>query len=674
MKPQSKIIEKKKLLSLRFMLTIPLISLVIVTSALILFFSLRSTLRVSDDLIGRLGKEITTEVMEKLMHLLEAPMVLNHVNYNAIKSGTLNINQSISRDKFFALQMFAYPQVSYSFIGLQDGSFYGARRNEDDRVEVIHNNQQTKNSSIYFSINEQGEKQQQVLEIKNFDCRTRPWYQIAAREGAPVYSDIYRHFVYKDLAITASHPVYNQTGGLVGVLGVDFRLDRINHYLKSMNTVDGSIIAVIEKNTGLLVGNSLGLANYSQEDNKLKRLTIDQLDHSLIKALYQQVRAGTPIMAEREVEKKVNVDQGAYHVASKNFQLYNLNWQVLIFTPEKEFAQTINQNVAFALFLCFLTLIGAIFIGVVVVRRAMQPINQIVFASNVMAKGQWDYPLPESSIKEISYLANSFNHMANQLRNSFAGLEKMVSDRTLELQEKNNQLLTANQTKDQLFKIIAHDLKGPLGSMTVYLEELCHFAKADENNVLVKGLKQLGGSAKNVLALLETLLHWAMAQRGEMTFNPGYHSLKPLVMDTVAICQPMAAAKNIVLLDQVNDGLLYIDEQMVKTVYRNLLSNAIKFTPDGGSITSKTEDHGDYIRLSVCDSGMGMSADFMENIFKVGRSDLKRVGTKGEKGTGLGLMLCKEFVEKHGGTMAVESEVGKGSTFSFTLPKKARAP
>lgn len=230
------------------------------------------------------------------------------------------------------------------------------------------------------------------------------------------------------------------------------------------------------------------------------------------------------------------------------------------------------------------------------------------------------------------------------------------------------QLREINATKDRFFSIIAHDLKNPLGSfkeITNYLAESYNdFSEADK----IEFLNLMKDSSQNLYALLENLLEWSSSQRGSIQFDPTDLNLYLLSKDVVNLLKPTADKKKIAIQNDFNPSImLYADSNMLNTVLRNLISNAIKFTPEQGTIKLNAAMEQEKCVISVSDSGLGMTAETIEKLFKID-SQLTTLGTNKEKGTGLGLILCKEFVEKHGGKIWVKSELGKGSTFYFTLP------
>lgn len=241
----------------------------------------------------------------------------------------------------------------------------------------------------------------------------------------------------------------------------------------------------------------------------------------------------------------------------------------------------------------------------------------------------------------------------------------------VEIKKRNEDLLKINAEKDKFFAIIAHDLKSPflgfLGLTQMMAEDMSIFSAVE----LTQLADEMNQNANNLFSLLKNLLEWAQMQNGSMSFEPEEISLSDIITKNVATIHERSEQKGIVLINKVTGTLnVCVDKNMMNSVLLNLLSNAVKFTRRDGTITIQTSKIGeDEIEISVKDSGVGMPASIVEKLFKVGEK-IGSKGTEGELSTGLGLLLCKEFVEKNGGKIWAESEEGKGSTFYFTVPVK----
>jgi signal transduction histidine kinase len=252
-------------------------------------------------------------------------------------------------------------------------------------------------------------------------------------------------------------------------------------------------------------------------------------------------------------------------------------------------------------------------------------------------------------------------------------LLKQRSNRQLQainaqIEAQNIQLQTLNTTKDKFFSIIGHDLKGPLNSLTSFSNLLINHFDALSKEEIQNIAKDLDKSLKNLFALLNNLLEWARSQTGNIDFTASPINLSEVLEQNKELLSQQAAAKDITILYEPAEVVLASAHMpSVTTVIRNLISNAIKFTPPGGAIKLNALKNSNEVVVSVADTGVGMSKPVMDKLFRL---DAKHstLGTANEKGTGLGLILCKDFVEKNGGRLWVESEEGKGSTFYFSLP------
>jgi signal transduction histidine kinase len=237
-----------------------------------------------------------------------------------------------------------------------------------------------------------------------------------------------------------------------------------------------------------------------------------------------------------------------------------------------------------------------------------------------------------------------------------------------QLNERNLQLQELNATKDKFFSIISHDLKGPLNSLTSFSSLLINHTESLSREEIQMFAKDFDKSIKNLFALLENLLEWARSQTGNIEFTPEQFSLKDALSENAALLTTQAEAKNIqITYDSDENIVVNAHRNSVSTVIRNLISNAIKFTPEGGLVTLKLMRSGSDVMVSVSDTGVGMSQEVVDKLFRID-AKISTKGTANEKGTGLGLILCKEFIEKNGGRIWVKSSDGNGSVFYFLLP------
>jgi len=291
------------------------------------------------------------------------------------------------------------------------------------------------------------------------------------------------------------------------------------------------------------------------------------------------------------------------------------------------------------------------------------------------AQGGVDYITKPLHAEEV--LARVETHLT--LRN----LQKSLEEKNVRLQQEiakreqveeelrrlNQQLEEANASKDKFFSIIAHDLRSPfnwlIGLTRIIVENIETYSKDEIKNIV----SRLHTSTEKVYALLMNLLTWSQLQRGHMEYCPKEISIDKIVEYNIQLFASGAEQKQITFRSLVPEGMTaYADHNMVDTLMRNLLSNALKFTDAGDVVEVSSHQDKNLVEIAVSDTGTGMRQEEMDTLFRI---DVKytNVGTAGEKGTGLGLILCKELIEKNSGQIGVESEVGKGTKFTITLPR-----
>lgn len=250
------------------------------------------------------------------------------------------------------------------------------------------------------------------------------------------------------------------------------------------------------------------------------------------------------------------------------------------------------------------------------------------------------------------------------------GLEQRVRERTLELETLNHELKAMNLSKDKFLSVISHDLRNPLTSLLASSDQLLRDAEKLRPEQITMFAGIINRTSRKILGQLNELVEWARGQHGKTNFRPENLHLRQCVNESLDLLRENAQHKAVSLENNVSDALyIHADALMLRSVLQNLVTNAIKFTPPGGgAVTVSAEQAEGMIEVCIRDSGVGMSQQTREMLFgQVTAASL--LGTSKEKGTGLGLLLVRDFLATHGGTIRVESELGKGTCFTFTLPK-----
>ncbi len=293
----------------------------------------------------------------------------------------------------------------------------------------------------------------------------------------------------------------------------------------------------------------------------------------------------------------------------------------------------------------------------------------------VMLTGQGDEALAVEAMKfgAYDYVAKETIHPL-RIRQAILGamerhsLERALARYQADLEGRNRDLEALNQQKDRFFSIIAHDLRSPFNALlglTSLLDDSFDSFGPQEAREFISGINE---TANKLYALVENLLKWSRLQMNAVEFEPQVLDLTEAVERTRALLDSAARNKGIALINAVPSQAVWADGDMLDTVLRNLVTNAIKFTDRDGRVTiSASSVRSGWCVVSVADTGVGITDADLANLFRLDRK-VSAIGTSGERGTGLGLLLCKDLVERHGGQITVESRQGEGSSFRFSLP------
>ncbi|GHN00651.1 hypothetical protein WSM22_21400 [Cytophagales bacterium WSM2-2] len=304
---------------------------------------------------------------------------------------------------------------------------------------------------------------------------------------------------------------------------------------------------------------------------------------------------------------------------------------------------SLEKKVTFIVFGAIILFLGAV--GVLIVRnsRERKVANHLLQEKNDEIETQ--------------------NEELTQSREELAQQSEVVS-------EQNQALRLANDTKDKLFSIISHDLRGPIASLRSLLGLVMRGAVTTEE--FQKMAPKLNQSIGSIHETLENLLQWSYAQMSGLSYSPVEVEINSLVSGNIGLFAEAAKVKHIELIDETNGQLsVFADENQAKLIMRNLINNAIKFTPDGGKVVVSSRQNSNMVEISVRDSGIGIPPDRVKELFEP-HTRVSTVGTHGEKGTGLGLLLCHEMAQRNEGKLSVISEVGIGTSFILSLPSKSR--
>lgn len=286
-------------------------------------------------------------------------------------------------------------------------------------------------------------------------------------------------------------------------------------------------------------------------------------------------------------------------------------------------------------------------------------------AVELVKQGATDYVLKDRLGRLIFSVNRALNDAARQKEWEFT--QEKLRDKEI-IESQNEELRKLNATKDKFFSIIAHDLRNPFNSIMGFSQMLMDTVQNMDKEQIERMAQIINEASKMAMDLLMNLIEWSLSQSGSFEFHPQEIRITDVVKEVEPLFAPAARQKDIVIkIDIPSQLTAYADGVLLETVLRNLVSNAIKFTHAGGEVAISAREQNNQVVISVADSGIGIPDSRIDKLFTI-NENISTQGTNKEKGTGLGLILCREFVEKHEGKIWAESQVGKGSTFYFTLP------
>ncbi len=425
----------------------------------------------------------------------------------------------------------------------------------------------------------------------------------------------------------------------------------------------------------------IGTTGYAYAVDR-RGVLIDHPDRNLVLrhtsfASLPQVRAAL-LEPNRRPEDAVSTghDQNGTEVLSAHQPIASLGWHVFVEEPLSEAFAPLESAIWRTALLLVAFLLLAVATAYFLARRLVRPIESIQAAAAQIGSGALDMRIENTSRDELGALAEEFNRMAAQLQESYAGLEQNVQERTqelatalAELDEKSRELEAASRHKSEFLANMSHELRTPLNAILGFSQLLRERVFGELNEKQEEYLDDILGSANHLLALINDILDLSKVEAGQIELQVAPFSLREALERGVVMVRERATRDGVlvVVTDIPEVDTVVGDERRVRQVIFNLLSNAVKFTPVGGEVDVSAIQVNGEVRVAVSDTGPGIAREDHDRIFE--EFQQTDAGAAQREGTGLGLALSKRLVELHGGRIWVDSELGHGSTFVFTLPR-----
>ncbi|GAP98523.1 circadian input kinase A [Leptolyngbya sp. NIES-2104] len=708
-----KLLHKLPKLSLSYVLVVPFVTQIFIAVGLTGYWSLRHGQQSIEQLVNQLSSESSKRVEQHLDSYLVRPHKVNYVNARSLEKGLL------SRDlrtlgHYFWEQMRVYQDFAFINYADQDGNFIGINRDarnvlQMDIIEPPH-------LGTYYRYDiDQGKPTKPVTKVP-YEPRQEVWYTDAITARKPLWTRIYFWNDDKVMAISSSHPVFNDRQQIIGVVGVDYLLDRINDFLKQLRPSPSASVFILERD-GLLVGNSSDERTYTVENNQPKRIKGSESSDRLIRETTQYIikKYGSLDRIREPKWIKTSIRNHSTFVQVNPWRdQYGLDWLVVIAMPESDFTEQIHRNTQTTILLCAIALIITTSLGLLTARWIARSIDRLNIASSAIAQGDLHQTVQLSQIGELATLAQSFNSMVTQLRASFialeqtnADLESRVNERTEKLSNALQSLQTAQAQMLQSEKMsslgqmvagIAHEINNPvtfisgnlmhadkyandlmillalyqkhlpdtIGEIRDYLEE-CDFEFVSRD--LPRLLKSMQEGANRIQSIVLSLRNFSRldeAQLKTVDLQEGLENTLLLLQHRLKHTSKRQEIKIIKAFQNLPKIECYAGQ--LNQVFLNLLGNAIDALENINDrpliiwISTEATDSSAIVRIR--DNGQGIPNTTQPKIFDPFFTT-KPVG----QGTGLGLSIAYQIVVgQHHGALSCTSEMGKGTEFTIDIP------
>lgn len=453
--------DNRKAISIKSTIIIVFILAMLVSISSIGFMIFTNWFSSAQKTTESIAETISEDIYKQIYSFMHVPDHINEVNHKIIANSILDLSDEKLREKFFVGVLSSHSAEIYSFsYGTANGEYYGARRNENGVIEIMRNNASTGSNSWYYSVKEDMTAGELVVQAGEFDPRTRAWYKAAEAVESPTLSPVYKHFVMNDLTISAAWPIYDGNGKLQGVLGTHMLLSGIGTYLEETVHDYSGYAIIVEKNTGALIANSMGLDNFTVlQDGILKRCNIGEIENYDIQKAYKYYNAN------HDPHFLYKGENENLYIHTQEIHMDGFDWVIISAIPAGLLMGNAVRSIYWTVTLVLLALVLSIIIFNIVTGRLLKPINSLLQVSESLSSGNLSKRVKVVRNDEIGSISESLNRVADKMQYLINNLEANVKERTEELyrtnetleENKNHLQLILNSTAEAIYGI---DLKG----------------------------------------------------------------------------------------------------------------------------------------------------------------------------------------------------------------------